>query len=77
MRTRLRAAILIALMVGAPAAAQVTRDDDAGVQTETQRRRASGNLGGVPWDLVGLIGVFGLLGLRRSSDNDSYTDDPI
>lgn len=29
------------------------------------------------WNLIGLLGLFGLIGFWRPSDNDGYTDDPI
>jgi hypothetical protein len=45
--------------------------------TETQDRIADQRSGDVPWDLLGLLGLAGILGLRRDSDNDGYTDDPI
>jgi hypothetical protein len=29
------------------------------------------------WNLIGLLGLFGFIGMWRSRDNDGYTDDPI
>jgi hypothetical protein len=61
--------------VGGPAAAQPA-DDRGGVQTETQAREAGDNYNPI-WDLVGCLGLIGLFGFWRASDNDGYTDDPI
>ena len=66
MRKQLILAALLAAMAGPPALAQ--NQDVGGVQTETQRRVAKGDAG-IPWDLIGL---FGLLGLRKRHPDDSY-----
>jgi hypothetical protein len=29
------------------------------------------------WNLIGLLGLAGLFGFWRRSDNDGYTDDPV
>ena len=31
----------------------------------------------VIWNAIGLIGLLGLRGFWRDSDNDGYTDDPV
>ena len=69
MRNKLLLAALLASIAGPPALAQ--NQDAGGVQTETQRRRAQGDAP-VPWDLLGLFGILGLLGLRRRHPDDSY-----
>ena len=76
MRHRLVAtALLIAAAASPPALAQQPQEK-GGVQTETQRRLAQGQ-SEVPWDLLGLLGFFGLLGLRRKHPDDSYHPAPL
>jgi len=78
MRNRWRFALFIAAaLAGAPAAAQA--QNDTGMKTETQERLAAANEepSDLIWNLVGLLGLFGLGGMWRSSDNDGYTGDPI
>ena len=58
----------------APAAAQ---GQAGGVPTETQEREKSGGDGNILWNIIGLVGLLGLRGLWRESDNDGYTDDPV
>ena len=61
--------------LASPPRAQDVASDDSGVETADAGRQRDGD---VPWDLLGLARPrLGLLGLRRSSDNDGYTDDPI
>lgn len=69
MRNKLILAALLAVAPAPPALAQ--NQDVGGVQTETQRRRAQGDVG-IPWDLIGLFGLLGLLGLRKRHPDDSY-----
>jgi len=47
------------------------------VTTETQDRESSGGDKNIVWNIVGLIGLLGLRGFWRDSDNDGYTDDPV
>lgn len=69
MRTRLSAALMAAsaALLAAPADAQA----DPNTRTETQERQAEGRAP-FPWDLLGLFGIAGLLGLRREHSDDSY-----
>ena len=69
MRKQLILAAFLAATAGPPALAQ--NQEAGGVQTETQRRRAQGDAP-IPWDLVGLFGLLGVLGLRRRHPDDSY-----
>ena len=68
------AALVAAIAAGTPALAQ--NQDVGGVQTETQRRLAQGDAG-IPWDLIGLFGLLGVLGLRRRHPDDSYHPSPL
>jgi hypothetical protein len=77
MRIRWIAAALVAAgLAGSSAPAQVRAHDDSAQATETQERQAAGN-SDLLWNLIGALGLLGIFGLGRQSDNDGYTDDPI
>ncbi len=77
MRSRLLLTALLITAAASPAAlAFQTPAERGGVETETQRRMKAGNTQ-LPWDLVGVFGLFGLLGLKRRHADDSYHPAPL
>jgi hypothetical protein len=74
MLARLRLAalpIVAALAVGPAIAAAPQTGRDPNVGTETQERIAEGQTDDFNWEILGLLGLFGLAGLRRRPD---YSD---
>ena len=76
MRTRWTAAFLVAAALASTPAPAQSPNDKGGVPTETHERDNSGK-SDVIWNLIGCLGLIGLVGIWRSSDNDGYTNDPI
>ena len=71
MRTRWMLGMLVAAGLAAPAA-QAQDTNESGIRTETQERLRSGPPV-IDWfDLIGALGLFGLLGLKKEHGEDSY-----
>ncbi|HEV2593593.1 MAG TPA: WGxxGxxG family protein [Sphingomicrobium sp.] len=72
------AAVAVAAAIASTSAsAQVPAHNETGQTTETQERTAHPGNSDFIWNLIGCLGLIGLVGLGRPSDNDGYTDDPI
>jgi hypothetical protein len=71
MRIRWILGLAIAAAMAAPAA-QAQETNESGVRTETQERLRSGPPDISWFDLLGAVGLLGLLGLRKEHAEDSY-----
>jgi hypothetical protein len=75
MRKRL---ILAALTIAvASPGAQAQTGAETGVRTETQERLLNKRDSNLPWNVLGLLGLLCLLGLRRGHAEDSYHPAPL
>ena len=73
MRTHRRAlALVLATLLITPAIRLPAQQERGGVRTETQERQAVGSDTGWLWNLLGAVGLLGVLGRRKGHDEDSY-----
>jgi len=78
MRTHRRAvALVFAMVLLAPPSAALAQQERGGVRTETQERKASKVDPALLWNILGLFGLFGALGMRKGHDEDSYHPSPL
>ena len=73
MRThRSTVTLVLAVLFLTPASPLLAQQERGGVRTETQERKAAKHGSGILWNVLGLFGLFGALGLRKGHDEDSY-----
>ena len=68
MRRLVFAALAAMAATAGPSALAQQTGNDTGIATETQERRSEGQDNDFPWDLLGLLGLAGLYGLKRRDD---------
>ena len=71
MRLRWMLGMLVAAALAGPAA-QAQQVNETGIRTETQERLRSGPPDISWFDLLGAVGLLGLLGLKKEHGEDSY-----
>lgn len=76
MRTLRTAAIVLAAALSSTSVPAQPADDRGSQSAETEERRRAPKTD-LMWNLIGALGLIGIAGMWRSSDNDGYTDDPI
>ena len=77
MQMRMILALLIATAAIGPASAQSSDSARGGIPTETQYRQAGDSGYDLIWNLIGVLGLFGLLGFKQSHSEDGYHPAPI
>lgn len=71
MRTH-RIALVFGMILLTPPAAAPAQNERGGVRTETQERQAATSDLAWLWNLIGLVGLLGVFGMRKGHDEDSY-----